>query len=97
MSKLPLGECPGCKHPLWDNDADFKGHALEQVDTVCIYCGTAIRYDVLAGKYIAIDVNALPKDRQSQIRGAQLMRLLLGPDALMEDELQRRNRDRKTS
>lgn len=97
MSKLPLGECPSCKHPLWDNDADFKGHTLDQVNTVCIYCGTAMRYDLLAGKYVALDIQALPEADRQDIYRAQIMQLLLGPDRLMGDELRRRNKAKKTS
>lgn len=97
MSKLPLGECPGCQHPLWDNDADFKGHTLDQINIVCVYCGVAMRYDFLAGKWIAVDVDALPETDRVEIRAAQLVQALVGADGIMGPELERRNRDRKTS
>lgn len=96
MSKLPLGQCPGCAHPLWDNDADFKGRDLARIHVVCIYCGTAMHYDLFAGKYVALDVDALPAAEQRLIHEMRLAQRVFGPD-LMRDELQRRTREKKTS
>lgn len=96
MSKLPLGTCPCCKHDIWDNDADFKGQKLSEIQVVCIYCGAAMQYDLLAGRYVEINVSALPRERRVQILGAQITQKLIGPE-LMQDELARRNRERKTS
>lgn len=90
MGKLPLGECPDCKHPLWDDEADLQGRPLAEIHTVCIYCGEAMRFDVCAGKYVKLDVDALPDAERFHMRRQQFMAKLLGPE-LMDDELKRRN------
>lgn len=92
MSKLPFGECPDCRHPLWDNDADLKGRNLEQIHTVCIYCGEAMRFDICAGKYVKLELDRLPYAERLEIRVMQVMAKMAGPQ-LIDSELRRRNKN----